>query len=64
MECFIAWSSATILLALGRLIIGVIGVVSAYAEWALLGHGLGVGIALFFSVVFIKSIWRIPPRRR
>ena len=56
MECFIAWSSATILLALGRLIIGVLLVVSvsAYAGWALLGHGLGVGIALFCGVVFIK----------
>ena len=56
MECFIAWSSATILLALGRLIIGVLLVVSvsAYAGWALLGHGLGVGIALLCGVVFIK----------
>lgn len=56
MECFIAWSSATILLALGRLIIGVLLVlsVSAYAGWALLGHGLGVGIALCCGVVFIK----------
>ena len=56
MECFIAWSSATILLALGRLIIGVLLVVlvSAYAGWALLGHGLGVGIALFYGVFFIK----------
>ena len=56
MECFIAWSSATIILALVRLIIGVLLVVlvSAYAGWALLGHGIGVGIALLCGVVFIK----------
>jgi O-antigen/teichoic acid export membrane protein len=56
MECFIAWSSATILLALGRLIIGILLVVSvsAYAGWALLGHGLGVGIALLCGAVFIR----------
>jgi O-antigen/teichoic acid export membrane protein len=56
MECFIAWSSATLILAVGRLIFGVllVVIVSAYAGWALLGHGLGVGIALVCGVVFIK----------
>lgn len=57
MECFIAWSSATIILAFVRLIIGVLLVlmVSAYAGWALLGHGVGVLIAVLFCVIFIRG---------
>ena len=65
MECFIAWSSATIILALGRLLIGVVLVVTVFASagWALLGHGLGVSIALLCGVLFIKRHLAHTPSR-
>lgn len=55
LQCFMGWSVSSIAGWGSRLIIGwiLVSLVSAYAGWGLLGHGLGFYIAIFCGARFV-----------